>query len=154
MLKTLSKATESLDQEILKNYQNIARNYEKKGVNTHDIAFWCGTISGPLTSLSEQYFGKVASKTISYIFLPDRVENLFNIMGFPSDALTKIILNINRNIRLATFMSSPAMMIKAGYEVMQYYTNKEPNLESGIEAGLIGVGLILRASSIYLKDKE
>jgi hypothetical protein len=154
MLKAISKGVDSLDQIILKPYTEISKNIEKKGKNVHDVTFWLGSASYMIMGFSYSFFGRAAGNLIGHACFSDRILNIAEILKLPRAEIYQFLQKINYNLRPAVFLGSAAMMSKGLYETMQYFMHKEPTLENAAEATVIATGLFLRASSMYLKDRN
>jgi len=158
-----------LDAQVLRQYTKIGRKIPERRLYKLTCGLNLFSVIGN-SSLGSHYLGLIppVGGFSAGIFLagPDFSLNLDGLRGRLSsvqddeervadDPIQNYFKRYNRCIRLPVFLAGVGFAGKAAYDIFNYLKNKEPiNLSETVKAGMHSLGLLMLASSMYLKDQD
>ena len=166
--ESLLKPVSWLDKQVLRQYTKIGRKMPERRL--YKLTTGLNLLAGiGNCTLSLHYLSQnpLLSGALSAIFMaPDISLNTDGLLGRLSsvqddenevavDRVQKFFKRYNRGVRLPVFLAGAGLAGKVAYDVFNYFKNKEPiNLSETAKAGSHSLGLLMLASSMYLKDQD
>ena len=167
-LKTVKKYTWDIpDQHVQRLYTKLGQKIPKKQLYMGAIvAHYIGATSIAFF-LTYYHFGPHPSITFPSLFLLTSPDHLLSWRGLEGSLNSKVkgetkvvdfeqefCENYNRTIRWPVFLASAGFLSKSAYDVIKYITNGEPLTSETAWNFTTGLGLLILASSMYLKDQD
>lgn len=164
-LENILKPLRWADKKLLKQYTKLAMKMPGKRLyKVSSLAQFAGIscFVGWLGSTDIQP-DLVIAYCLGLIQMPDMYHNIRGLTGrietesdgssLELDENNEFYKRVGRKFRLPMFLSGAALLVKAGIEIVNYFTTGQPP-DSASATIVGGLGLMSCASSIYLKDHD
>ncbi|MEK6861762.1 MAG: hypothetical protein AABY07_07365 [Nanoarchaeota archaeon] len=167
-LESLLRPLSWLDKQVLRQYTKIGRKIPERALYKLTLGLYFFSAIGN-SSLGRNYLGlspPLSGFLVGFFTSSDLWLNIDGLMGRLSsvqDDEERVADNPsqesnkrdNRSIRLPVFLAGAGFAGKIAYDIFSYLKNKEPiNLSETAKAGMHSLGLLMLASSMYLKDQD
>ena len=166
-LESLLKPAKFVDEQILKQYTKIAKRWEDGGRNIYNLSILIGLPSKYLIVVGgNRIFGQhIGFWAEAALYNWDFAYNLYGFTGcikeqkttddaISLDPIIRMLKKINKSVRLPTFLSGASLVGKSLYDFVNYFVNGEPIDYTTCDTLMLGTGLLMVASSQYLKDRN